>query len=541
MSSPPSTSPELLEEPTVVVFGRFRLLERIGQGGMGEVWRAETLQPGRVVQRAAVKRLRPEFAESKDFLSRFVAEARITSRLEHPNIVRMLAYDETPEPYIALEYVDGANVARLFQRCAEAGLRVPPAAAMYIVAVAARALEYAHRKCDPDGRPYGIVHRDISLSNLLISREGTVKVLDFGIAKALDNSIQTPAFELLGKFRYMAPERLVSDVFDHRVDVFSLGVVLWELLLGRRLLPHKDQASLIADLLAGNFRSPSELDPRLPPTVDRVVMSTLATDPARRTVSAGALAGGLLALVHEISPGFDDAELARVLSTLMPEVWTSDAPPRPESLRWPTPSYDPTVPVAELTGKDGGVAPIVQPEPPRAPRRAHRVLAVLGVLALLGGGAALAAQFRRSPPATEQPPLPLTPSAAPAARTLSMAAAASPPPPLVVPPRTRPPPCAACPALALRALDAVLPPVQRCMRGQHLSVAATIEFDNTTGRVTATALRNERGAALPEPLQACMSAAVAAAHFTAPPSGAGVTRVARMWRPRATIGPKGGP
>ncbi|MFO0650863.1 MAG: serine/threonine-protein kinase [Polyangiales bacterium] len=318
------------------VLGGYRLIELLGRGGMGEVWRAEREGPQGYRRRAAVKRILARFESDPTLRARFVAEARITARLEHPNIVQVLDFGEAPEPYLALEFIEGTTVARVLKACAETGQRIPPAAVLFMLAEAAKGLDYAHRKRDESGQPLGIVHRDVSPQNLLISVDGAVKVSDFGIARAADNSLRTAAGVQVGKLSYMAPEQAQGLQVDHRADVFSLGVVLWETLLVRPLLPRNDPNTALQMLMTGAFEPPSRVDPRLSPVIDQIVMSALAVNPAQRTPSAGDLSAQLQTFVHAISPGFDAAELVRVLATLMPAVaWHSPGgAPRPASLQW---------------------------------------------------------------------------------------------------------------------------------------------------------------------------------------------------------------
>ncbi|MFO0605393.1 MAG: serine/threonine-protein kinase [Polyangiales bacterium] len=298
--------------------GGYRLIDLLGRGGMGEVWRAEQEGPGNFRRRAAIKRILPRFQNDPALRARFVAEARTNARLEHPNIVQVLSFGDQPEPFLALEFVEGTTVARVLKACAETQQRIPPAAVLFLVAEAAKGLDYAHRKRDENGQPLGIVHRDVSPQNLLLSFDGVVKVSDFGIARAADNNFRTGAGAQVGKLAYTAPEQVMGAAVDHRADVFSLAVVLWETLLVRPLVPRNDPNLAMQVLCNGQFEIPSAVDPRLPNVLDQIVMTALAVDPAQRTPSAGDLAAQLQTLVHAISPGFDNAELVRVLATLLP-------------------------------------------------------------------------------------------------------------------------------------------------------------------------------------------------------------------------------
>ncbi len=368
MSQGQYNSPQGPDGAPPATLGGYRLIELLGRGGMGEVWRAEREGPQGYRRRAAVKRILARFQSDPTLRARFVAEARINARLEHPNIVQVLEYGEAPEPFLALEFVEGTTVARVLKACAESGQRIPPAAVLFMLAEAAKGLDYAHRKRDESGAPLAIVHRDVSPQNLLVSVDGAVKVSDFGIARAADNSLRTAAGVQVGKLSYMAPEQAQGMAVDHRADVFSLGVVLWETLLVRPLLPRNDPNTALQMLMTGAFEPPSRVDPRLSPVIDQVVMSALAVNPAQRTPSAGDLAAQLQTFVHAISPGFDAAELVRVLATLMPAVaWHHPGgTPRPTSLQWapggaPAPSFATEEPEGETRVGRGALA---QPQGP---------------------------------------------------------------------------------------------------------------------------------------------------------------------------------
>ncbi len=311
-ASPDAGAPQTL--------GDFRILDLIGRGGMGEVYRAERQGPGGQRERAAMKRILPRFQQDPTVRARFLAEARINARLEHSNIVRVLEFGEVPEPFLALEYVEGATVARALKLCAETRQRLPPAVAAFVIAEAATGLDFAHRRTDEAGQPLQIIHRDVSPQNILVSSEGAVKISDFGIARAADNQLRTAAGIAVGKLAYMAPEQVSGGSLDWRVDVFGLGVVLWETLLVRPLIPRNDQNAAVQLLLAGRFEPPSRVDPSLSPVLDKIVLDALTVDPNRRTASAGLLAQQLRAYLHQNHPGFDAAELVRRLAPLLPEV-----------------------------------------------------------------------------------------------------------------------------------------------------------------------------------------------------------------------------
>ncbi|MBK7078322.1 MAG: serine/threonine protein kinase [Myxococcales bacterium] len=223
-----------LATPDTATFGRYRLLGRLAVGGMAEVWAGELRGIGGFCKRVVVKRVRPELMDDPRFLGMFVTEARIAARLSHRNICEVFDLGEVDgELYMAMEYLRGASVRKIVRRTG----RLSPALAVAIVDQAARGLEHAHGLRDPHtGDHLGIVHRDVSPENLFVTTDGTVKLLDFGIAKICDGlAAATEAGKTKGKLAYMAPEQLAAEPIDRQADVWSLGVVLWELLTGARL------------------------------------------------------------------------------------------------------------------------------------------------------------------------------------------------------------------------------------------------------------------------------------------------------------------
>lgn len=338
------------------MIGGYRLIELLGRGGMGEVYRAEREGPGGFRRRAAVKRILPRLQGDPNLRARFIQEVRINGYLEHPNVVQVLDFGDQPEPYLALEYVEGTTAARVLKACAERGQRLPPVAVAYLVAEAATGLDYAHRREDEQRRPLQIVHRDVSPQNLLISLEGTIKVSDFGVARAVLSGAAPGA--AVTKLAYAAPELLTGQAADWRVDVFALGVVLWEMLLVRPLVPRSDPNAARQVLLSGRFDPPSRVDPQVPQPFDAVVLGALAVDPAMRTQSAGLLAQQLRALIHGIHPGFDATEFVRVLARTLPEI-----PWRAPSAPTPAPEPQPLAAAAAIPGRLATMPPPTREAP----------------------------------------------------------------------------------------------------------------------------------------------------------------------------------
>ena len=221
-------------------FGRFQLIERIGRGGMAEVFSAVARGVQGFERTFVVKRIRPDKSDSPKFVQAFCEEARISALLRHPNIVQVYDFGHIDGAYfMAMEHLDGSDLSSVMRALRAQGRAMPPSVAAFIARDIARALHHAHTLALPDGAPGGIVHRDVTPSNIMLLKAGGVKILDFGLAKAAalarvqDGAGKKP--RLAGKVAYMSPELVRGTPIDHRSDIFSLGVVLWEMVAGQRL------------------------------------------------------------------------------------------------------------------------------------------------------------------------------------------------------------------------------------------------------------------------------------------------------------------
>ncbi len=312
------------------MLGPYRLLEKLGQGGMAMVYRAERTGEAGFKKTVAIKRMIPQYRRSGSLLERFAAEARTNARLDHPNLVAVVDFGIDPEPFLVMEFVEGVTLATMLSRLVKKGQPLEISAACFIATEAAQGLDHAHRKRDDQGNPLGIVHRDVSPQNILLSNEGAVKVSDFGLVKAADNVVQTGSGVPIGKISYMAPEQADHAQVDARADVFSLGIVLWEMLAMRVLLPPNDPAKAAMMLKTCEFPPPSKYRPEIPAELDAIVMSCLTRDPQARTPSAQALGMRLREVLHEVAPGYGRDQLARLLGWAFPERgWQIDEPHAP--------------------------------------------------------------------------------------------------------------------------------------------------------------------------------------------------------------------
>ncbi len=272
-------------------FGRYQLVKKLASGGMAEIYLARQQGLEGFEKLLVIKRILPHLAEDEEFIQMFLDEARIAARLNHPNIVQIFDLGAIGDHYfIAMEYIHGDDVRRVWKQSDAAGTALPIAHACRIVMDAASALDYAHKRTDPaTGKPLGIIHRDISPQNILVSFEGGVKIVDFGIAKAADSSNQTKSGVLKGKYSYMSPEQASGRKIDHRTDIFALGVVLYELLTGIRLFKRATEIETIKAVTECRVEPPSVLNPRVPTDLEPVVMKALVANPDQRYQEAAQL------------------------------------------------------------------------------------------------------------------------------------------------------------------------------------------------------------------------------------------------------------
>ena len=268
-------------------FGRYELLKRLAGGGMGEVYLARQRGLAGFSKLIVIKTLLPHLCEDEEFITMFKDEARLTAQLIHPNICQTFEFDQIDATwYIAMEYLRGEDVRRLWKASASKGLQVPVPLLCRIIADAAAGLDFAHELRDSRGEPYGIVHRDISPQNILVTFEGGVKIIDFGVAKAQGRLTHTRTGALKGKYGYMSPEQVNGEQVDHRTDIFALGIVLHELLTSVRLFKSDSDVSTIERVKKAPIPPPSQLNPSLPPGIDALVMKALERDIGKRYQTA---------------------------------------------------------------------------------------------------------------------------------------------------------------------------------------------------------------------------------------------------------------
>jgi eukaryotic-like serine/threonine-protein kinase len=271
--------------------GPYLLGERLGFGGMAEVFVATRPGPHGFNKRFAVKRILPELARDPRFVAMFCDEARICASLSHPNIVEVIDFGESDgEVFMALEYVDGISLAKLLRMVAGARRRFPVPVALFMAHELLRALDFAHTACDEMGRPLGIVHRDVSPGNVLIGRTGEVKLGDFGILLSSFVDRRTHPGELKGKIGYMSPEQAMGSAIDPRSDLFAVGIVLSEMLLARPLFSGKNEFEILTKIHDADLSNLDKYGHTVPTEVMAIVRTALAREPSRRYASAAAFA-----------------------------------------------------------------------------------------------------------------------------------------------------------------------------------------------------------------------------------------------------------
>ncbi len=375
-------------------FGKYYLLERINTGGMAEVFRAKAFGVEGFERLVAVKRILSNIAEDKEFIRMFIEEAKLAVQLNHANIAQIFDLGVVDGSYyIALEHVHGRDLRAMFDRCRQLGDPMPVSQACFVVMKVCEGLDYAHNKRDQAGRELHLVHRDVSPQNVLVSFEGEVKLIDFGIAKAAGKGSKTQAGILKGKFGYMSPEQVRGIPVDRRSDVFSCGIVLYELLTGERLFVGESDFSTLEKVRNVEILPPSTYNRRIPDELERIVLKALAKDPEERYQNAIDLHDELQAFVYTAGEFYSRKDLAGWMKkTFGREIEEETAKlesyrqlkapatvdPPPALGRTPTGSRPPTnaAPPRPRDGRASGPNKTAPPPPPTGPRVTGQMAAV---------------------------------------------------------------------------------------------------------------------------------------------------------------------
>ncbi|MFL5344714.1 MAG: protein kinase domain-containing protein [Hyalangium sp.] len=409
--------------------GKYELLGKLATGGMAEVFLARAAGPMGFQKTLVVKRILPHLAQDPSFVEMFFSEAKLAAQLNHPHIVQIFDFGEAQgEYFLAMEHIDGPNLRVLLKRARAQSIRLAPTLCARIIAAACEGLAFAHDFEDPaSGQPLGLVHRDISTDNILVSRQGAVKVVDFGIAKAAGQNHKTRTGLVKGKVAYMPPEQLRAEPLDRRVDVYALGVVLYELLTGRKPFDAPTDASLMQAILIEPPVPAAQLRPELPGALQRILDRALARDRQQRYLDCRAFQGALEDFILSTGKTVGVYQLSQLVTRLEPRTEALPPPvrdtvedPAPVVQRTPAPALRPSVPVSnketlEFVPQKPLTAPSPEPETVRVarkqrPARAQSPLrwlpALLGAAVLLAaGGYALGTRTGRAAGAPAVAPL----------------------------------------------------------------------------------------------------------------------------------------
>jgi serine/threonine-protein kinase len=346
-------------------FGKYVLLRQLAVGGMAEVYLARQSGPAGFEKECVIKRILPSLSTDKQFVQMFLDEARIAARLSHPNIVQIFELGEQPgnDHFIAMEFVHGVDVQQILEAERARNGRVPLAVALRIVSNVAEGLEAAHRATDRSGHALGIVHRDVTPSNVIVSFDGVGKLCDFGIAKAVAKSGKTEVGVIKGKIPYMSPEQVEGQALDLRSDIFSVGVLLYELTTGKKPFDGSNPAEISLKILHDDPTMPQVLFTNYPDQLTSIVLRAMAKDPANRYSSARELqmaldeflvGSGIRCTSHEVSGYLEELYPGR--REQLAAQAAADAPAVPEY------ASDPTVPMM-MTGGGPPTGGGDRPEP----------------------------------------------------------------------------------------------------------------------------------------------------------------------------------
>jgi serine/threonine protein kinase len=298
--------------------GKYRIVRDLGVGGMAQVFLASREGPDGFSKPYVIKRILPEYSRDEQFATMFVNEAKIAAMLDHPNIAHVFELEkENGNYFLVQEYVVGASLFRVMSAASRRGISLGPLVAIEVGVAVARALAYAHDVVLADGRRMDLVHRDISPGNILVSVEGAVKLIDFGVSKT--SLTETVTGVVNGKWSYMSPEQIRGEAVDGRSDIFSLGIVLYEVISGQRLFRAESVAATAARVMSAPIRDPGILVPGVDPRLSRILMKMLQRDLSARYQTAEQLAIDLDALRESPSASARGSRIAGLVRTLFPD------------------------------------------------------------------------------------------------------------------------------------------------------------------------------------------------------------------------------
>ena len=299
---------------------RYRVVEKLESGGMAEVFRAESEGLQGFRKQVAIKRVLPHLSEKKKFIAMFLDEARVTAQLTHSNCVQVFDIGVGDNAYfIVMEYVDGANLKSIAESLKKQGKDFPVAAAAFIAQEICKGLSYAHELTDQQGMPLNMVHRDMSPPNVLVTKYGEVKIVDFGLAKASSQLEKSEPGIIKGKFSYLSPEAAMGQEVDSRTDIFAVGIILWELLAGQRLFLGDTDFQTVKKVQQSHVPSISQVNRKVPPELERIVNKALAKDLTSRYQTARELGQDLVRFLYAYGQAISTFDIATLVQSTMRE------------------------------------------------------------------------------------------------------------------------------------------------------------------------------------------------------------------------------
>ncbi|MEI6092619.1 MAG: serine/threonine-protein kinase, partial [bacterium] len=324
-------------------FGDYYLIDKIAIGGMAEIWRAKTIGLEGFERNVAIKCILPSYTQNPEFNSMFIDEARIASTLTHSNIVRITNFGVIENKYYhEMEFVDGRNLRQIFQKCKEEHVSFPIDSACYIISEVCKGLHYSHTKHDSvTNEPLNIIHRDISPQNMMISFEGEVKIIDWGIAKAKGKIEETRAGVLKGKFGYMSPEQAEGEELDLRTDIFSVGIVLYESVTGERLFIADSEINTLKKIKEGVIPLPSRVNPDVDKELEAIILKALARPRIERYQTCYDLYDDLVKYLHKKFPAYNSLKLSKFIKEIFSSEIIADRK-RVHGREQSVPSYSPS-------------------------------------------------------------------------------------------------------------------------------------------------------------------------------------------------------
>ena len=296
---------------------KYRVIKRLEAGGMAEVYLGEAVSVQGFRKKVAIKRVLPHLAQNQSFIEMFLDEARLSARLDHANIVSVFDISKREDTYfLIMEFVDGINLKRILESLTKRGQRIRLVDAVYLAIEACRGLSYAHELADENGKPLGIVHRDISPPNIMVTRRGEVKLADFGLAKASTQIQTTDPGVVKGKFSYLSPEAANGLQVDARTDIFAIGIVLWEMLAGKRLFWGENDYATVKLIQKANVPRLAPLNREVDEAFEEVLLKALTREPENRYQSAREFGGALSDYLYRHQLNVNAYDVARLVESL---------------------------------------------------------------------------------------------------------------------------------------------------------------------------------------------------------------------------------